>query len=47
MAKKMIVDLQRCVGCWSRSMACKVGNALPDDDFRIIVRTNGSGAGID
>ncbi len=47
MAKKTLVDLQRCVGCWTCSMACKVGNDLPDDEYRVIVRTNGSGAGID
>lgn len=47
MAKKMLVDLQRCIGCWTCAMACKVGNGLDDDDYRIIVRTNGSGAGID
>jgi Fe-S-cluster-containing dehydrogenase component len=28
-------------------MACKMGNALDDDDYRITVRTLGSGAGID
>ena len=47
MAKKTLVDLQRCIGCWTCSMACKVGNDLPDDEYRVIVRTNGSGAGID
>ena len=47
MAKKMLVDLQRCIGCWTCSMACKVGNGLEDDDYRVTVRTNGSGAGID
>ena len=47
MAKKMLVDLQRCIGCWTCAMACKVGNCLEDDEYRVTVRTNGSGAGID
>lgn len=47
MAYKMLVDLERCVGCWTCSMACKMGNKLEDDDYRVIVRTHGSGAGID
>ena len=47
MAKKTLVDLQRCVGCWTCAMACKDGNGLADDEYRINVRTNGSGAGID
>ena len=36
--KTILVDLQRCIGCWTCSMACKVGNGLEDDDFRITVR---------
>lgn len=47
MAFKMLVDLDRCVGCWTCAMGCKVGNHLPDDDFRIEVETHGSGKGID
>lgn len=47
MAKKMLIDLERCIGCWTCSMACKMGNHLEDEDYRITVRTNGSGAGID
>ena len=47
MANKMLVDLERCVGCWTCSMACKMQHQLDDDDFRIVVRTHGSGAGID
>ena len=47
MENKMLVDLERCIGCWTCSMACKMCHDLPDDDFRIVVRTNGSGAGID
>lgn len=44
---KIFVDLQRCTGCWTCSMACKVGNDLPDGDFRQTIRTLGSGEGID
>lgn len=47
MALKMMVDLGRCIGCWTCSMACKVVNELDDDEYRVTVRTNGSGAGID
>lgn len=47
MAKKMFVDLERCIGCWTCAMACKVCHDLPDDEYRVTVRTNGSGAGID
>lgn len=47
MAKRMLVDLERCIGCWTCAMACKVCHDLPDDDYRITVETKGSGAGID
>ena len=43
----ILVDLQRCIGCWTCSLACKVGNRLPDEDFWLTVRTLGSGEGID
>ena len=45
--KTILVDLQRCIGCWTCSLACKVGNNLPDDEFFLTVRTLGSGEGID
>ena len=45
--KTILVDLQRCIGCWTCSLACKVGNDLPDDVFWLTVRTEGSGEGID
>lgn len=47
MAKKMLVNLNRCTGCWACSMACKSINKLEDDEFWVTVRTNGSGSGID
>lgn len=47
MTRKMLVDLDRCIGCWTCSMACKVGNHLADNEFRIEVETLGSGVGID
>lgn len=43
----ILVNLDRCIGCWTCSLACKVGNQLPDKDFRLTVRTLGDGAGID
>lgn len=48
MARELIlVNLQRCTGCWSCSIGCKMVNELADDVFRIRVETEGSGAGID
>lgn len=45
--KTILANLQRCTGCWTCSLACKVGNNLPDDKFWLTVRTEGSGEGID
>ena len=45
--KTILVDLQRCIGCWTCSLACQVGNNLPDEEFWLTVRTQGSGEGID
>ena len=41
--KTILFNLQRCTGCWTCSLACKVGNKLPDDEFWLTVRTQGSG----
>ena len=47
MKARMLINLEHCIGCWTCSMACKMGNALSDEDYRLIVRTLGSGTGID
>jgi Fe-S-cluster-containing dehydrogenase component len=44
---KILVNLERCIGCWSCAMACKVGNGLDDDTWWATVRTLGNGEGID
>lgn len=44
---RILVNLLRCTGCWTCSMACKVVNDLPDDEYWMTVRTLGSGEGID
>jgi len=44
---RMLVNLERCIGCWSCAMACKIGNGLDDDKWWMTVRTLGSGEGID
>ena len=47
MSMNLMVDLDRCIGCWTCSMICKMGWHLSDDDYRVTVLTHGSGAGID
>lgn len=46
-ASTIFVDLRRCTGCWTCSLACKVGNDRPADVLWQTVRTLGSGEGID
>ena len=45
--KTKLVNLNRCSGCWTCAMACKVINNLDDQEFWVTVRTLGNGAGID
>ncbi len=48
MAKpSILVNLDRCTGCWTCSFACRIGNKLPDGTWWNTVRTLGSGEGID
>lgn len=48
MAKNdILVDLERCVGCWTCAFGCKFGYDLGKDDWLMTVRTLGSGEGID
>lgn len=46
-APTILINLYRCTGCWTCSMACKVGNQLADAEWWQFVRTLGNGAGID
>jgi Fe-S-cluster-containing dehydrogenase component len=47
MAKNiLLVNLERCTGCWTCSMACKVAHDIPGDCYWQFVRTIGGG-GID
>lgn len=43
----ILVDLERCTGCWTCGFTCKFAHDLADDDWRVTARTLGSGEGID
>lgn len=43
MAKEIFVDINRCTGCWTCSMACKKAFGLGEDEYRTFVRTIGGG----
>jgi len=43
----ILVNLKRCTGCWTCSLACKVGNELAEDEWWQYVKTIGAGSGID
>ncbi len=43
----ILVNLERCTGCWTCSMACKVAYKLPHEKWWNYVRTIGNGAGVD
>lgn len=43
----ILVNINRCTGCWTCSMACKVGHKLDLEDWRVRVDTIGDGKGVD
>ena len=44
--RRILVDVDRCTGCWSCTMVCHVAHHLNEDEYRMFIRTNGGG-GID
>ena len=46
MTQSILCNVNRCVGCWTCDMACKVAYDLPVDEHRIFVETIG-GNGVD
>lgn len=39
----ILVDVNRCIGCWTCSMACKTAHGLETEEFWQYVRTIGGG----
>ena len=46
MANAILVNVNRCTGCWTCSQACKAAYGLDVDEYRLFIRTIGGG-GID
>ena len=47
MKPAMLINVNRCTGCWTCSVGCKVAHKLDKDDYRVYVNTIGSGTGVD
>lgn len=45
-ANAILVDLERCTGCWTCGMSCKMAHHLGTDEYRLSIRTIGGG-GVD
>lgn len=43
MANNILVNVNRCTGCWTCSMSCKMKYGLAPEEFRQFVRTIGGG----
>ena len=43
MTKTILVNINRCTGCWTCSMACKMAYDLETEEFREFIRTIGGG----
>ncbi len=43
MANEILINVNRCTGCWTCSQACKAAYHLPVDEYRLFVRTIGDG----
>ena len=43
MAKNILANVNRCVGCWTCSLSCKEAYGLADDEYRVFIRTIGGG----
>ena len=43
MAKNILANVNRCVGCWTCSLSCKQAYGLADDEYRVFIRTIGGG----
>lgn len=43
----ILVNVNRCTGCWTCAMSCKVGHKLDLNEYRVHVDTIGSGNGVD